>query len=376
MQNVAENLVQSSRNPSVLPLYDNGSIWQHMSECAASVALPSAHAAGRGAARNSCVLCRVAGFHSVRHGDFMGAAALPGVAQVRSAPGARGGGDWAPSSSPTEIVARLSFWACVLLGLIIGVSAFDTSYATGTPLPISLLPYFTHAVGAALLLVAGILIARFLARSVLISAVNAQLQYARFLSLGVKWLVLVLTAAMVLDHLEVGGNIVELAFGILFGGIVLTLALAVGLGSRDLVSRSLESHREQSDASMHVPQSRLNLGQDDPSFLIHSGRPGRQSLQRCPAAARLHPLPCGNGPRCKQDAAGAERGIPAPTLPRLQITPMVPRSMRSHFPHRRRLRASCPGFHRSGMECFAASESRRDTMRASPRGPAAKLLPI
>ena len=32
----------------------------------------------------------------------------------------------------------------------------------------------------------------------------------------------------------------DLAFGILFGGIVLALALAVGLGSRDLVSRSLE----------------------------------------------------------------------------------------------------------------------------------------
>jgi hypothetical protein len=156
---------------------------------------------------------------------------------------ARISGDiWAPSSPPTEIVARASFWLCVLLGLIIGVSAFDASYATGTALPILLLPYVTHAVGAAFLLIAGILVARFLARSVLISAVNAQLQYARFLSLGVKWLVLVLTAAMVLDHLEVGGKIVELAFGILFGGIVLTLALAVGLGSRELVSRSLESH--------------------------------------------------------------------------------------------------------------------------------------
>jgi hypothetical protein len=156
---------------------------------------------------------------------------------------ARLGGDgWTPTSSPTQIVARASFWICVLFGLIIGVSAFDASYATGTALPISLLPYVTHAVGAMFLLIAGILIARFLARSVLISAVNAQLQYARFLSLGVKWLVLVLTAAMVLDHLEVGGKIVELAFGILFGGIVLTLALAVGLGSRELVSRSLESH--------------------------------------------------------------------------------------------------------------------------------------
>lgn len=165
----------------------------------------------------------------------------------------KSGTDWTPTSSPTEIAARFSFWACVLFGLIIGVSAFDTSYATGTALPISLLPYLTNMVGAVLLLFAGVLIARFLARSVLISAVNAQVQYARILSLGVKWLVLVLTAAMVLDHLQVGRDIVELAFGILFGGIVLTLALAVGLGSRDLVSRSLESRVEHSGDRMHIP---------------------------------------------------------------------------------------------------------------------------
>jgi hypothetical protein len=158
----------------------------------------------------------------------------------------RGNAEWTPATSPSALIARGSFWACVLLGLIIGVSAFDASYATAATLPISLLPYLTHAVGAIFLLIAGTLIARFLARTVLIGAVNAQLQYARFLSLGVKWLVLVLTAAMVLDHLEIGGVVVELAFGILFGGIVLTLSLAVGLGSRDLVSRSLESHVERS----------------------------------------------------------------------------------------------------------------------------------
>jgi len=152
--------------------------------------------------------------------------------------------DWLPMTSPSAIVARASFWTCLLAGIIIGVAALDASFAATTPIPISMLPYLTHVVGAIFLLVVGSLIARFLARSVLIGAVNAQLQYARFLSLGVKWLVLVLTAAMVLDHLQIGGTIVELAFGILFGGIVLTLALAVGLGSRDLVSRTLESHSE------------------------------------------------------------------------------------------------------------------------------------
>ena len=173
----------------------------------------------------------------------------------------KSGADWAPATSPTEIIARASFWLCILVGLVIGVSAFDTSYASGAAPAISLLPYLTHAIGAALLLVAGVLIARFLARSVLISAVNAQLQYARILSLGVKWLVLVLTAAMVLDHLEVGESIVELAFGILFGGIVLTLALAVGLGSRDLVSRSLESHVDHSGERPHVSEEVTSASQ-------------------------------------------------------------------------------------------------------------------
>ena len=172
-----------------------------------------------------------------------------------------GNAEWTPSSSPTTLIARASFWGSLLLGLIIGESAFDASYATGAPLPVALLPYLTHAVGGILLLVTGTLVARFLARSVLIGAVNAQLQYARFLSLGVKWLVLVLIAAMVLDHLQVGGNIVELAFGILFGGIVLTLALAVGLGSRDLVSRSLESHVERGSdrvvAQHHEPPTSI-----------------------------------------------------------------------------------------------------------------------
>lgn len=157
------------------------------------------------------------------------------------------GADWAPSTSPTALTARVTFWVFVLIGLVIGVSAFEASYAVGGVLPFSFLPYVTRLVGAAVLLILGTLIARFLSRSVLIGAVNAQLQYARFLALGVKWLVLVLTAAMVLEHLDIGSGIVELAFSILFGGIVLTLALAVGLGSRDLVSRSLESHVDRTE---------------------------------------------------------------------------------------------------------------------------------
>lgn len=148
--------------------------------------------------------------------------------------------EWTSNQSPSRLIARALFWLCTLVGVAVGISAFSASYASDSTVSLFLLPYLTHLIGAVLLLFVGTVIARFLARSVLISAVNAQIQYARFLSLGVKWLVLVLTAAMALDHLQIGGSIVSLAFGILFGGIVLTLSLAVGLGSRDLVSRSIE----------------------------------------------------------------------------------------------------------------------------------------
>jgi hypothetical protein len=153
--------------------------------------------------------------------------------------------DWSPGHSPTLLASRAVLWLCCLVGIPVGLSAFDAAYSSTSEVSTFVLPYLTHITGAILLLLAGNLIARFLARTVLIGAVNAQLQYARFLSLGIKWLVLVLTAAMALDHLGIGGTVVELAFGILFGGIVLTLSLAIGLGSRDLVSRSIEKTMER-----------------------------------------------------------------------------------------------------------------------------------
>lgn len=149
--------------------------------------------------------------------------------------------EFAPANSPTLLVTRGVFWIFVLAGLAVGITALNAVYGTSPAMSLFLLPYLTHTVGAVLILLVGGLFARFLSRSVLIGAVNAQVQYARFLAVGVKWLVLVLTAAMALDHLHIGGIVVELAFGILFGGIVLTLSLAIGLGSRDLVSRSIGS---------------------------------------------------------------------------------------------------------------------------------------
>ena len=186
-----------------------------------------------------------------------------------------------PPTAPPRSSSRVAFWGCVLIGCFIGISAFDAAYPGDSQISTFIFPYLTHSIGAVLLLIAGTVIARFLERSVLIGAVNAKLQYARFLSLGIKWLVLVLTAAMVLDHLQIGGAVVELAFGILFGGIVLTLALAVGLGSRDIVSRSLERSADHAPHRSHPRRSRLQVpnAPGDPTPLLTSATKRRQSFR-------------------------------------------------------------------------------------------------
>ncbi|GGG91410.1 hypothetical protein ESZ00_00710 [Silvibacterium dinghuense] len=162
--------------------------------------------------------------------------------------------EWSPTNTPTTLVTRVVFWIFVALGVLVGVSAFDAASAEPA-ITAYVFPYLPHIFAAALLFFIGNIVARFLSRSVLITAVNLNLHYARLLATGAKWLVLILTTAMALDHLSIGGQIVDLAFGILFGGIVLALALAVGLGSRDLVSRSLE--RESARPPEHAPAERL-----------------------------------------------------------------------------------------------------------------------
>jgi len=158
--------------------------------------------------------------------------------------------EWSPQNSPTLLVARVIFWSVILVGFLIGIAAFDVTVMSQPT--IQVFGYLRNVVAAVAVLLAGNVMARFLARSVLIGAVNMNLQYARLLSAGVKWMVLVLVLAMALDHLAIGGNIVHIAFGILFGGIVLALALAVGLGSKELVSRSLE--REASKKPIDAEQ--------------------------------------------------------------------------------------------------------------------------
>ena len=145
---------------------------------------------------------------------------------------------WPASTSPSQSVARVVYWTILILGLLVSLTTLNATIPSR--LALSVFEYVPHLLAALMILIVGAVAARFLARSALIGAVNMQIRSARLLSLAVKWLVLLVAVAMALDHLGIGRTVLLLAFGILFGGIVFAAALAVGLGARDVVGRTLE----------------------------------------------------------------------------------------------------------------------------------------
>jgi hypothetical protein len=146
--------------------------------------------------------------------------------------------EWTPTHSASAFIASVAYWTVLLLGLLVALTALDATLPS--QFAVAVLQYVPHLVAALVILIVGNIIARFLARTIVIEAVNLGVQYARLLSLTVKWLVLLVASAMALDHIGIGRTVLLLAFALLFGGVVLTIALAVGLGARDVVRRTLE----------------------------------------------------------------------------------------------------------------------------------------
>jgi hypothetical protein len=146
-------------------------------------------------------------------------------------------------------VARAAMWTIIAAGLLVGLSALDA--ALPEAFARSIFGYIPNLLAALLIVVAGTVLSRFFAGSVLIGAVNLRLPGARPLSMGVKWLIILLAWTIALEHLGIGRGILALTFGILLAGIVLASALAVGIGSTDWVRQALARKVEPSGEPPH-----------------------------------------------------------------------------------------------------------------------------
>ena len=140
--------------------------------------------------------------------------------------------------SATEIVSRFVFWVAWLGFILLGVSVLGI---LGLQDQIARFFVFVPRLFVAMfILFLGLLSASFFSRAALLAAVNANVPSPRVLSLAVRSIIIVFVLSVVFEELGLAEQTMLVAFGIAFGAMMLGLAIAFGVGGRDLAKHFLE----------------------------------------------------------------------------------------------------------------------------------------
>jgi len=147
----------------------------------------------------------------------------------------RKGDLWA---KPSLALGSILYWIMIVVALMMGMSALKIQAIDN--LVSQFVMYLPRAFSAVMILLVGYVLTGFVSRAVLIAAVNSGYRYAKLLAEAIRLLLTVLVLAMVLEQLQVAPGIVLAAFSIIFGGIVLALAISFGVGGIDAAKRMIE----------------------------------------------------------------------------------------------------------------------------------------
>jgi len=157
--------------------------------------------------------------------------------------------------SPSEFGARVIQGAVWVFIILFALSAAGTTVTD--ELVARFFNYVPDLLTAALVLLLGSAVSKFLSRSALLAAVNAQWAGARLIAGGVRVFLMSLAVVIALEQLRIGRTALLVSFAILFAGVVIAVAIAFGLGARDLAREWLESKvkrrpTEEKDTLRHL----------------------------------------------------------------------------------------------------------------------------
>lgn len=141
---------------------------------------------------------------------------------------------------PTEFILKIVYWISLVIFIMLALNSLKIQAIDGLVSQFFL--FLPNVIAGIIIFFTGYLLSILLERTVLIAAVNYEIQFAKIISKGVQILVLLFFLAIALEQVGIGDSIVTASFTIIFGGIVLTLALALGLGGRELGKEWLEKH--------------------------------------------------------------------------------------------------------------------------------------
>lgn len=137
------------------------------------------------------------------------------------------------------LIADVAYAMVLITFLIVGLDALDP--ASPGSVASSFYSFLPRVLVSFVILLAAYVLSVFIGQWALVAAVNAQWRGARAISGGIQFLVLSLGLSMALEELGVASGIVTSAFVLSFGGVVLALALAFGIGGAEIARKTLET---------------------------------------------------------------------------------------------------------------------------------------
>src|SRR5918997_5122351 len=151
----------------------------------------------------------------------------------------------APGFKPSSVVGTIAFWFLFLGALAIavsqlGIESLDNFVA-------SVVAYLPNVVAAVLIFVVAVALSG--AVGTMINRAMGDTPTGKVLGSVAPVLIMAIGTFMVLDQLEIAPQIVTITYAALLGGLFLAMALAFGLGGRDVANRMLSEAYERERAS-------------------------------------------------------------------------------------------------------------------------------
>ena len=193
----------------------------------------------------------------------------------------------APGASPTRLIAGLAFWFLFLGALAIavsqlGIQALDTFVAAiGAYLPNVVVAVLIFVIAGAVAAAVGGLVARTMGDTPTGKVVGSV----------VPVLVMAIAAFMILNQLRIAPEIVTITYAALIGGVFLAMALAFGLGGREVAGQMLSDAYQKGQEQRGQVRRDMELGKER----------GKDDARRAKAEAERR---AGNG-----DVASAAPGL-------------------------------------------------------------------
>ncbi len=141
----------------------------------------------------------------------------------------------------SELVGMIIYWLIMLMVLVTALNALQLT--TAAELVQQVFTFLPNVVAALFILIVGLFTATFLATTVRTAASNSGISQANLLGQAVQTSVVIFTLVASLRQLQI--QFVGEAFLIILGAIALGLALAFGLGCKDIAGRWVNSVIEE-----------------------------------------------------------------------------------------------------------------------------------